>query len=109
MFCRVEAAARLVDVGELHGVADAELAASGSSSPAIMRKSVVLPAPFGPITPDDAAGRQRERHVLDEQPVAEPLRDVLGLDDDVAEARPGGMWISTRSSLTFASSASSFS
>ena len=38
---------------------------------------------------DDAAGRERERHVLDEQPVAEALGDVLGLDDEVAEARAG--------------------
>ena len=70
-------AARLVDVGELDRLAEPSSPASGCSSPAIMRNSVVLPAPFGPDHADDAAGRQRERQVLDEQPVAEALRDVV--------------------------------
>ena len=37
---------------------------------------------------DDAAGRQVERQVVDQQRVAEALAQVLGLDHDVAEARP---------------------
>ena len=36
---------------------------------------------------DDAGGRQRERQVLEEQPVAEALRHALRLDHDVAEPR----------------------
>ena len=39
---------------------------------------------------DDPAGRQVEGEVLHEQAVAEALLDVLGADDDVAEARAGG-------------------
>ena len=61
--------------------------ASGCSSPAIMRNSVVLPAPFGPITPTIPPGGSVERQVLDEEPVAEALLHVLGADDDVAEPR----------------------
>ena len=35
-------------------------------------------------------GRQRKRQILDEQPVAESLADVVGVDDHVAESRAGG-------------------
>src|SRR5206468_3003364 len=38
---------------------------------------------------DDAAARQPEREAVDERPVAVRLPDVVGLDDDVAEPRPG--------------------
>ena len=63
--------------------------ASGVSSPAIIRNSVVLPAPFGPITPTMPAGGSENVEVLEEQPVAEALRDALRLDHDVAEPRAG--------------------
>ena len=56
----VEVGPALVDVGELDRVAAARASPlSGSSWPAIMRKSVVLPAPFGPITPTMPPGGQR--------------------------------------------------
>ena len=61
--------------------------ASGCSWPTIMRNSVVLPAPLAPITPTMPAGGQRERQVLDQQPVAEALAQAVGLDHHVAEAR----------------------
>ena len=38
---------------------------------------------------DDPGGWQRERQFLEEQPVAEALRDAVSLDHDVAEPRPG--------------------
>ena len=38
---------------------------------------------------DDAGARQRERQVVHEQPVAEPLGQALGLEHDVAQPRPG--------------------
>jgi hypothetical protein len=50
-----------------------------------MRNSVVLPAPLGPMTPTMPPAAA-EVEVVDQQPVAEALRDVLGLDDD---GRPG--------------------
>ena len=52
------------------------LPASGCSSPVISRKSVVLPAPLGPITPDDPRRREREVEVLEQQPVAEALAEA---------------------------------
>ena len=65
---------------------------SGGSSPTIIRNSVVLPAPFGADDPDDAGLRQRERQVLDQDLVAVRLRQVLDLDDRVAEARDRAGW-----------------
>ena len=48
----VERVADLVDITELHRLADlAASPPSGFSWPVIMRNSVVLPAPFGPMTP----------------------------------------------------------
>jgi hypothetical protein len=85
--------------------------ASGFSAPTSIRKSVVLPAPFGPMMPTIPDRGQRERQVLDEQPVAEALPQVLDLDDLVAEARPGGMTISSSRAppLSFDASAMSCS
>jgi hypothetical protein len=47
----IECVARLVDITDHHGLADANVPASGFSCPVIMRNNVVLPAPLGPITP----------------------------------------------------------
>ncbi len=44
----------------------------------------------GADDPDDPRRRQREREVVDEEPVAEALGQVLRLDDHVAEAVAGG-------------------
>ncbi len=44
-----------------------------------------MPAPLGPMTPDDAAGRQLERQVVDEQAIAERLLQPLELDDVLAQ------------------------
>ena len=54
-----------------------------------MRKSVVLPAPFGPMTPTIPPAGSEKYSSVDQQPVAVALDDVAGLDDDVAEPRPG--------------------
>jgi hypothetical protein len=47
----VERVAALVDIAELHALADADRAGIRLSWPVIMRNSVVLPAPFGPMMP----------------------------------------------------------
>ena len=47
----VQRLARLVDVTDLHRLADLERAGVGLLPPVNMRNSVVLPAPFGPMTP----------------------------------------------------------
>ena len=41
------------------------------------------------MTPTMPPRREREREVLDEQPVAVALAQLLGLDDEIAEARAG--------------------
>ena len=48
-----------------------------------------MPAPFGPITPTIPPGGSEKVRLLEEEPVAEALGDVLRLDDDVAEPRAG--------------------
>ena len=51
------------------------------STPAIMLNSVVLPAPFGPITAKIDALRHREADVVDRAQAAEALRDVRHLQE----------------------------
>jgi len=58
---------------------------SGLSWPVIMRNSVVLPAPFGPIHADDAAGRQLEGEIVDQQIAAKTLLQAFEIDDVVTE------------------------
>src|SRR5246127_1648158 len=62
---------------------------SGCSWPVIIRRSVVLPAPLGPMTPTTPAGGQLEREVVDEEAVAVGLAQRVGLDDHVAEPGAG--------------------
>ncbi len=52
-----------------------------------MRKSVVLPAPFGPITPTMPAGGSENVRSSKSEPVAEALRQPVRLDHDVSEPR----------------------
>ena len=47
----VERFARLIDVADLHRLAELSVPPSGCSCPTSIRNSVVLPAPFGPMTP----------------------------------------------------------
>ena len=64
--------------------------ASGCSWPVIIRSSVVLPAPFGPITPTiPPRGRLKLRSSISSA-VAVRLAQAVGLDHDVAEPRTGG-------------------
>ena len=60
--------------------------ASGFSWPVSMRKSVVLPTPFGPMTPTmPPGGSLKERFSISSRsPIA--LGQVLDVDDGVAEA-----------------------
>ena len=61
--------------------------ASGVSSPAIIRKSVVLPAPFGPITPTMPAGGSENVRFSMRSRSPKPFVTPFGLDHEVAEAR----------------------
>ena len=62
---------------------------SGSSSPTIVLNSVVLPTPLGPMTPTmPLRGRVNDRSLIS-SPALEALVEVLDLDDDAAQPRPG--------------------
>src|SRR4051812_32678731 len=85
-----ERVARLVDVRELDRVADPQLARVGLLLAGDHAEERRLAGAVRADDADDAAARQLEAQVVDEQLVAEALAQVLGLDDDVAEPRPGG-------------------
>ena len=62
---------------------------SGFSWPMIMRNSVVLPVPFGPMMPTmPPAGRRNDKSSI-KQPVAVALVECLGLDDQFAQRLAG--------------------
>src|SRR5690606_2301977 len=83
---RIERVATLVDAGRLHGVADAQLAGVGLLLAHDHPEQRRLAGAVRPDHADDAAGRQAERQLVEEQPVAEALAQALGLDD-VAQRR----------------------
>ena len=97
---RVEVAAGLVDVGELTVSPTRSSPASGSSSPAIIRKSVVLPAPFGPITPTMPPGGSENDRSSTSRRSPKPFATPSASTTRSPSRGPAGMWISTRSSLT---------
>src|SRR4026208_647077 len=55
-----------------------------------MRDRGGLPAPVRPAPPAEAAAGQAEREVLDQEPVAVPLGQMLGLHHEIAQARRRG-------------------
>ena len=70
---RVDAAAVLVDVGDLTVSPTLIVPPSGFSTPTIILNSVVLPTPFGPMTPTmPLRGRVNDR-LVDQHAVAEAL------------------------------------
>ena len=69
--------AALVDVAQLDGVADRDRAGVGRLLADEHPEQRRLAGAVGADDPDDAGARQRERQVLDEQPVAVALAQVL--------------------------------
>ena len=61
--------------------------ASGAKTPAIMLKIVVLPAPFGPISAIDRAGRHHETDIVHRAQAAEALADTGELEAGAAHRR----------------------
>ena len=57
--------------------ANAMLPPSGANTPAIMLNSVVLPAPFGPITAKIAPCGTSKLTLVDREQAAEPLADAV--------------------------------
>ncbi len=82
---RRESIAVLVDVAQLDGRADANLAAVGLLLADDHAKQRGLADAVGADDAHDAAGRQAEAEVVDQQLVAITLGEVLGLDHQVAQ------------------------
>src|SRR3954447_14584532 len=85
---RVERVAALVDVADLHGLADPQRAGIRLFRSGDHLEQRRLAGAVRPDHADDPAARQGEVEVVDQQIVAEALLDAAGLDDDVAKARP---------------------
>src|SRR5690606_22239502 len=83
----VERVAGLIDVRELHRVADPQRARVRLLLPRDDPEQRRFARAVRANHADDAAGRQAERQVLEQHAVAERLREALGLDHELAEAR----------------------
>src|SRR5665647_2717125 len=84
---RVDARAGLVDVGDPDRLADLQLAGVQRLEPDDGLEQRRLADAVRTDHADDAVARQDEREVLDQDPLVEPLLEVLRLDHDAAEAR----------------------
>src|SRR5262249_36501661 len=84
---RIEIGARLVDIRQLHRVADLQGAAVRRLFARDHAEERRLAGAVRAHHTDDACGRQRERQVLDEPPVAEAFLPGFGVDPEVAEPR----------------------
>ena len=91
----LERVADLVDVRELDRLADSSSPPSGFSSPTIMLKRVVLPAPFGPMTPTMPPGGRSKVRSSTSSLSPKPFCTWSGLTTRRQGADPAGMWIST--------------
>src|SRR4029079_8895681 len=86
---RIDATAALVDVTDLHGLADLHLAGIRLLLPDDHLDQGRLPNPVRPDHADDSAAGQRERQVLDQHPALEAFVQVANIDNNVAQARTG--------------------
>src|SRR5829696_4080117 len=84
---RVDATAVLLDVGELDGLADLDLAVVRLLLADQHLEQRGLAGAVGADDADDAVARQRERQVVDQDAVTEALGQILRLDDDAAQPR----------------------
>src|SRR5947209_12188400 len=83
----IEGVAALVDVGRAHRLAHPEDAAVGLLLAADHPEQRRLAGAVRPDDPDDPAARQLEREVVDQDAIAVPLPQVVGLDQRIAPAR----------------------
>jgi hypothetical protein len=70
---RIERIAALVDIAKLHRLADGDRARIGLLLPGDHPEQRGLAGAVGPDDADNAARRQLERQVVDQQPVAKPF------------------------------------
>ncbi len=87
ILCRVQCGAMLVGIGQLYAVSDPEFSRVRLFLAGYHLKQGGLAGAVGPDDADYAAGRQRETDIVQQHLVAEGLGDVLGLYDQVAQAR----------------------
>ena len=85
---RVDVRARLVDVADLDGLADLELAAVERLEADDRLEQRGLADAVRADDADDAVRRKAEAQPVDERASVEALLELLRLDDDAAEARP---------------------
>src|SRR5690606_16491941 len=83
----VERVAALIDVGELHRVADADLARVRLFRTRQNAEQRRLAGAVRADDADNAARRNRERQILEQHAIAESLRDAVRLDDEIAQPR----------------------
>src|SRR5713101_5299560 len=86
----IERLAALVDITQLHRRPDGERPRIGLVLADDHLEQGRLAGAVGTDHADDAAGRQVEGEVVDQEPIAEALGDLLRRDDVVAEPRAGG-------------------
>ena len=79
----------MIHVSDLYGIAMADITAVGCLDTHQHFKERGLARPVGADDADDAARRQRERKIIDQQFVSKSLAQIFYLDDFVAQARPG--------------------
>src|SRR5262249_35090635 len=85
---RAERLARLVDIAELHRGTDAQGTAIGLLLSRDHAEERGLAGAVGSDDADDAARRQLEGEIVDQQPLAEALLQVCRLDDQVTQPWP---------------------
>src|SRR5215472_5599992 len=87
---RPKRVARLVDIAELDRIADAQGAAIDLLLAHDHAEEGRLAGTVGADDADDAAGRQAEIEIVDQEPFAEGLAQMLGGDHEVAQPRARG-------------------
>src|SRR4029453_9982411 len=85
----VERVARLIDITELHRVADADRAVIGLVLADDHAEQRSFSGAVRPHHADNAARRQLEGEVVDQQLFAEAFVQLIGFDHDIAETGPG--------------------
>ena len=82
---------------------------SGFSSPMIILNSVVLPAPLGPMTPTmPLRGSENDRSSMSSRS-PKPLVSLSASTTTLPSRGPGGIWISSKSSLRVLSASAAIS
>src|SRR5207247_81389 len=86
---RIERVARLRHVAELDGLPDDQRAAIRLLLAGDEAEQRRLPGSVRTDDPDDPTAGQREGEVVEQQAIAIPFAQLVGVDDDVAEPRSG--------------------